>query len=215
MTKMKTCLLTCALALFAVPAFAGALAIDNTSMPGWHNTVAFANGFGLVGTVDFAVWAPGTFPVGNFAGYLPTPGDYVYTYQGFETGPANLSQISVRLTGPTDNFNIGNFVGNNGFGNVLGDPSISAFIDAFDTANWLFDGVVQNSSTDGLAFSSPNGPIWANARLVDDGTVAFAIPVPSPNPNNVPEPGTLTLAGLGAGAFVLQWLRRRGRKAER
>ena len=213
MNHPKSILLACALALCATQAFAGPLAVDTTALPGWHSTASYSNTHGLVGTIDYAVWAPGTFPVGNFGPYVPTPGDFVYTYQAFETGTADLSQVGITLTGPADLLNIGDFVGNNGFGVVAGDPSISAFINAFDSANWLFDGVVSGHSTDGLAFSSPNGPIWATARNVDDGTIAFAIPIPSPMPNNVPEPATLTLASCGLAVLVFHCLRRRRGRA--
>jgi hypothetical protein len=206
MSRMKTSLLACVLACCASHALAGPLAIDTTAMPGWHGTTSYSNIHGLVGTIDYAVWAPGTFP-GIFAGFSAS--DYVYAYQAHETGFADLSQVSVTLTGPTDNSNIGNFSGNNGFGLVAGDPSISAFINPLDTANWLFDAVVQGSSTDGLAYSSPFGPTWSQARNVDDGTIAFAVPVPSPI-TNAPEPGTLTLAACGFAVMAFQWMRRRG-----
>ena len=213
MNQSKTYLLACGLALYAAQVFAGPLAVDTTAIPGWHNTTGYSNTHGLVGTIDYAVWAPGTFPTpASFTGYTPTPGDYVYTYQAHETGFADLSQVGVTLTGPTDVLNIGDFTGNNGLGPVLGDASISAFINPLDSANWLFDGVATGHSTDGLAFSSPNGPTWADARNVDDGTIAFAIPVPSPNPNNAPEPATLTLAAFGLAALMLHRLTRARRK---
>jgi hypothetical protein len=217
MSRTKTCVIACIVASCASHAFAtllgptGPLSNDTNAIPGWSNTVDFANTHGLSGTIEFAVWAPGSFPVGNFLGYTPTPGDYVYTYQAHEAGTADLSQVSVTLTGPVDNTNIGDFVGNDGFGPVVGDASFSAYINPFDSANWLFDAIVTGGSTDGLAFSSPNGPTWTRARNVDDGTVAFAVPVPSPLPNNVPEPGTLTLASCGLAVMVFQWLRRRRR----
>jgi hypothetical protein len=74
-----------------------------------------------LGTVDYAVWAPGTFP-GTFNGF--SANDYVYTYQLHESLSATetLSTFSVVLTGPTDNANIGDFSGsNNGFGPVAGE----------------------------------------------------------------------------------------------
>jgi hypothetical protein len=211
MNRSATIVLVGAVVLCEMQALAGPLAIDTTSMAGWHGSTPYANAYGLIGAVEFAVWAPGTFPVGNFAGYIPTPGDYVYTYQAFETGAAALSEVGVRLVGPADPLNIGDFTGNNGFGPVAGSPSISASLYPFDSANWLFDAIFAGGSTDGLAFSSPNAPSWAKARNVDDGTVAFAIPVPSPQPDNVPEPGTWTLALLAcAGAALLR--RRRKEK---
>jgi len=205
MSRTKNCLLACVLAFSATHALAGPLANDTTSIAGFHGSVGFSNIHGLAGVIDYAVWAPGTWATTGFSGFTAT--DYVYTYQAYVTGPADLSQVSVTLTGPVDN-NIGDFTGDNGFGPVVGDMSIAAYIDPFDSANWLLDFIGTGASTDGLAFSSPNGPIWAQARVVDDGTVAFAIPVPSPNPDNVPEPGTLILASCGFAVLAVQWLRR-------
>jgi hypothetical protein len=211
MNYAKLLSLTCGLLLGASQALAGPLAIDTTAIAGFHNSSPFSNAFHLAGSVDYAVYAPGTFPAG-FLGYTPTPGDYVYAYQAHETGSADLSQFSVTLTAPVDPVpNIGDFSGANGFGLVAGDPSISAFVTPMDSANWLFDGVVTGGSTDGLAFSSPNPPTWSVGRTVDDGTIAFPIPVPGPKAI-VPEPSTLILALFGFGIMVFQWLRERERK---
>jgi hypothetical protein len=215
MSHSRSLLLACALAVCATQAFAGPLAIDTTSIAGFHGTSSY-QGFnldntpsGLTGTIDYAVYAPGTFPLG-FSGFSAS--DYVYVYQGHETGVAPLSSVSIALTGPVDNLNIGDFTGNNGFGPVVGDASSLAYILPFDSANWAFNGVTQGNSTDGLAFSSPDGPMWSTGSTIDDGTVGFVIPVPSPVAA-APEPGTLTLASCGIVVFVLQWLRRRGPKA--
>jgi hypothetical protein len=214
MNPSKSLLLACALAFCATQAFAGPLAVDGTSIAGFHGTTPYQgfdlsnNPTGLSGTIDYAVWAPGTFP-GAFAGFSAS--DYVYTYQAHETGPAFLSSFSVALNGPTDTLNIGDFTGNNGPGLVAGQASNSAFIIDLDSANWSFDGIAPGGSSDGLAFSSPNGPIMSTGSTIDDGSVAFVIPVPGPVAN-VPEPGALTLASCGVVVFVLQWLRRRERK---
>ncbi len=215
MSHLKSSLLACLLTVCVSQAFAGPLAVDTTSIAGFHNTTSFQgydlflNPTGLTGTIDYAVWAPGTFP-GSFAGFSAS--DYVYAYQLHETGLAPLSSVSIVLTGPADTLNIGDFSGNNGFGPVAGNPSIAAFIIPFDSANWSFDGVAQGNSTDGLAFSSPNGPIWSTGSTIDDGSVGILIPVPSPNPIRVPEPATVTLASFGLAVLIFQWLRRRGRR---
>jgi hypothetical protein len=221
MSRSITYLLACAVALCISPAFAGPLAVDTTAIFGFHGSTTYQgldvnnNPTNLVGTVDYAVWAPGTFP-GAFSGFSAS--DYVYTYQvteGFgNTGNADLSFLQVFLSGPTDVLNIGDFTGNNGFGLVTGIASDGAFIFPFGSANWPFDAptVPAGSSTDGLAYSSPNAPVWSSGQTLDDGSIGFVIPLPAPNPVNAPEPGTLMLASCGLVVLVSQWFHRRGRK---
>jgi hypothetical protein len=216
--RLKLRLLLCALNFCAAQAFAGPLAIDTTSISGFHGTTPYQGHFnnnslsGLFGTVDYAVWAPGTFP-GAFSGF--SANDYVYTYQ-LNVDPratAPLSSFAVVLTGPTDVLNIGDFTGNNGFGLVAGHAPLgganSPFIIDLDSANWAFAGVAPGSSSDGLAYSSPNGPVWSTGTAIDDGSVANFYPIPSSQPVNVPEPGTVSLAACGIGVLLLRWLRRR------
>ena len=204
------CLLAGALVTCASVAAAGTLATDGSSYLGtWHGSAAFQGYFlggvmpsGLTGTIDYAVYAPGTFPAG-FAGYTPTPGEFVYAYQAFETGPAPLSAVSINLLNPADQ--IGTFSG----GGVSGDAPLADFLAPFDSANWLFTGVLvpQGGSTSGLVFSSPGAPIWSTASTIDDGTVGLVLAVPTPGASNgmpnTPEPGTFALALLAAAAFAL------------
>ena len=153
MNHFKSTLVACALALCATQAFAGPLdplAADTTAI--MHGTTHF-QGFdnqpipqptNLVGDVDWAVYAPGTFPAGFAAGgYTPTPGDFVYTYQVHEghgaTGDAAFSNLQVFLTGPADTLNIGDFTGTNTIGLVAGVMSDGPFIFPLASANWPFD----------------------------------------------------------------------------
>jgi hypothetical protein len=149
---------------------------------------------------------------------VPTPGEFVYTYQVFEVGPAPLSNLSVSLETIADN--IGWFTGNNaGNGLVDGDvPAASYFFpDAFTptSANWDFSpGVSPNilnpdGSTMGLAFSSPYGPKHLDGSVVNGGGFALVIPLPSPDPEFIPEPSSLVLASFGLILFGVHWLRRR------
>jgi MYXO-CTERM domain-containing protein len=217
MTLFKSRLLACAFALCATPALAGTLAGDGSSYLGtWHGTTGFQGhnldltNSQLTGTLDYAVYAPGTFPAG-FLGYTPTLHEFVYAYQGFETGAAPLSSVSINLVNPADN--IGTFSG----GGVSGDPSIASTLFYFDNANWLFNGVPAGGSTTGLVFSSPNVPMMSTGSTIDDGTVGLVFPVPSPDGQsggpNTPEPATLTLALIGMAAFALHRVRRRKRVA--
>jgi PEP-CTERM motif len=220
MNRLVATLLIFSISPSCLPALAGPLAMDTTAMAGFHGTTHFQgfdlsnNPTGLTGTVDYAVWAPGTFP-GAFAGFSAS--DYVYAYQVHETGTALLSSFSVALSAPADRLNIGNFTGNNGFGLVSGDASDpnSTFIVPLDSADWFFDGVVQGGTTDGLAFSSPNAPFsyygYYGATVMDDSNaVAFVIPLPTPIFDEIPEPGTFMLAALGfISVAAWGWRRRR------
>jgi hypothetical protein len=220
----KPLLALCAIALLAAPVAAGPLsplAIDTTTYLGvWHGTTAYQGYFdppfntlpsGLSGYVDWAVYAPGTFP-GGFSGYVPNPGEFVYTYQVDNQGTAALSQLIVQTINTASN--AGSFTGNNGFGAVAGVTPDTAVATPFVSVEWsFFSGVPGGGGTsEGLAFSSPHSPVMATGVVIDDGTFAFVVPLPSSDGPIIPEPSTLALAGCGVAAIGLHWLRRRGRK---
>src|SRR3954453_22813168 len=132
MNRSIICLLSCAAALCAAPALAGPLATEpNAYVNGfgtWHGSTAFQgvdlfnNPTDLTGSIDWVVFAPGVFQTLGYAGYAPTPGEYVYAYQGNGTGNAPVSTLSVSLETLADNF--GSFTGNGVFG---AGPSASYF----------------------------------------------------------------------------------------
>lgn len=205
---------------FAAPAVAGTLDLDTTayidpSSFQWRGTSGFNNGVGLAGTVDWAVYGPNTFPVG-FVGYTPTANEFVYVYQVHETGPLSLSSFSVNIDNPADA--IGTFTGNTVSGSVSGDPATLQVLNALDSATWKFSGVLQNGSSVGLVYSSPNAPTFSFGTTIDHGTSAavgtFANPtLPSPSSVQAPEPASFvmaafTLASAGLGALALKPLRR-------
>jgi len=198
-----------ALFLCAAPALAGPLATDGTSYQGvWHGSTSYVGNppsGGLAGYIDWAVYAPGVFPAGfaGVAGYVPTPGEYMYAYQGYETGAASLTSVSVVLDNAADN--IGNFTATG----ITGQASASSLLLAFDSATWSFSGVLTGASTDGLVFFSPNAPMMTEATTIDHGTVGLALPVPSPSSSNIPEPSSLALAVCGVIGLAGAWFRRR------
>ncbi len=212
--KRTTSLLVCALAFCAAPALAGPLPLGPlATAPGvyvdgssnvWHGSTPYANSFGLSGFVDWAVWAPGTFPA--FSGYTPTAGEYIYTYQAAEEGTASLSSLAVTLENAAGF--IGEFSGDTGFGLVDGIPADFMQILPLDQAEWYwFTGIPEDSRSKGLAFSSPNPPMLSDGTVIDHGTFAFVIPVPSPGGPVIPEPSTLVLAACGLSLLVIRWLR--------
>ena len=142
-----------------------------------------------------------------FSGYEPT-GDYTYVYQVHCTGPASISLFSVALEGLADN--IGSFVDTQY--SLVGDaPYDTAIYPAPDgSANWNFAGIVTNSSSCGLVFTSPYGPMDYFSLVVDDGNVVNYIDVGSPIPVPIPEPATLSRLACGLG---LAWTARRLRRS--
>jgi hypothetical protein len=226
MSRIKPVIFLCALALFAAPAFAGPLAVDTNALAGFHGSTGYqgyydfpgtSNPSGLTGHIDYAVYTAANYPAG-FTGYVPTPGEYVYTYQIFEhvDGPAPLSQLILTIENAANN--PGTFTGNGGFGNVaptnpVDDVPSNINLVGLDSIQWsFFNGVQAGHATIGLAFSSPNRPELLNGVVIDHGTVGFVIPLPSPGGPIIPEPSTLALASLGFVAFGLRWLR--GRKMQ-
>jgi hypothetical protein len=202
-----TLLLGCALIVSAAPALAGPLPVGPlATAPGvyvdgfanvWHGSTDYGNAFGLEGFVDWAVWAPGTFP--GFSGYTPTPGEYVYTYQAAEEGTAALTSYFVTLDNSADN--IGEFSGDAGFGLVDGIAADFMQILPLNQAEWYwFSGIPEDFRSKGLAFSSPNPPMLSDGTVINHGTFAFVIPVPSP--------GGPVLAACGASFFMVRRWRR-------
>jgi hypothetical protein len=201
--------LTLAVSVFASPAVAGQLAADiaNSYQASWAGTSAYSSGT-LNGTVDWAVYGPGTAPAGYAGMPVPGPGELLYTYQIINGGPDVSSSLSVHVENAA--YGIGTFT--------------AALIDAFDApffyeitgipgdAAWYFGGIAGGEDSTGLAFLSPNVPMWDTAIVLDGGQ-SDQIAVPSTSPVNIPEPGTLTL--VACGAMALGWHRLRRRSAAR
>jgi hypothetical protein len=220
MSHSKTLLLlACAVALFAAPAMAGPLAGDTTTVGGiWHGSTTFIGPNAITGplkgNVDWAVWAPNTFPAG-FTGYTPTLNEYVYAYQ-MNVDPTGVAMSELKVGLQTQADNQGSFTGTNdgfGFGTVSGDaPNGASFLISADQSTWDFDGILPGGMSKGLAFSSLYAPKLGDGTVTNNGDSTFVIPLPTPTPPNIPEPGTLTLAACGLVMFALQLLWRRGRK---
>lgn len=162
---------------------AGILDTHPNAYAGWTGTSPFNNGLGLSGTLDYTVFTAADFNA-NFGGlgYVPTDA-LVYTYQLFVTGTLNSSAELVGVINPANgigSFNIGGLA-----------PSSASFT---PNARWNFaGGIPTGSSSYGLAFSSPNIPIFGSSLTFDGGTPAAGGIVPTPGPIAIPEPASLCL----------------------
>jgi hypothetical protein len=211
MSRLRTCVLALAIALCATSAYAGYLAGDTTAYQSfWYGTAPFNDGFDLMGTIDYAVYAPGSWPATFTYNIGLDTSQFLYTYQVFSTGSDPVSINLVPINGPGQD--AGWFTGSGVSASVDGEIPTSSFVGDFLFAAWTFDGLVSPESSKGLMFTSPNIPEFSSALIQDGGGSAVAEDVPAPSPFTIPEPGTMTLAFSGLAGLALLLLRRqRGR----
>jgi hypothetical protein len=149
--------------------------------------------------VDYAVWAPGTFPGSYtpFSGFAPvSPTDFIYAYQVYDNGPGHgvstrqFSQLGIDATG-----GIVDSLGKD----VNFDPSGTdvdtnfAFLSASGASyQFLVPAIQVNQFSVVLLLASPQGPSLSHASVFDSGMSASGnVPMP------VPAPTTLALLGMG------------------
>jgi hypothetical protein len=181
--------------LVAIPTSqAGILANNvNAISPGFTGSAPFNNGLGLSGSIDYAVFTAGAFNT-NFGGLGYVPGDaLVYTYQLNLTGTLHASAELVGIINPA------NTIGSFNIGGVA--PSSASFT---PNARWNFAGGINpGSSSYGLAFSSPNLPIFGTSLTFNGGTPAANTIVPTPGPIAIPEPASLGLMAVSMAVMCL------------
>ena len=213
----RTFILAAFVAFSALPALAGQLNLNANAIPGFTGTTGFINASPpdfLVGTVDYAVFAPGDFTTAFPAsGYTPTAGQLVYAYQIIPTDGVNtefISFMTVNLNGDANNISAFELES----GNTAPDLSTFTFGPtgvAGENAEWYFvsGGIPISGRSYGLVYSSPNIPQMLSGNVVNSGLTASVVPLPVPSPVPVPEPGTITLAGLGGLGILAAAARRR------
>lgn len=161
----------------------------------------------LNGTIDYSVWAPGTFPYSGI-GYTPTPGELVYSYlihvnpssgpppysQVDPTNASEASSLSLIVLHDADNIGQSSALGGVSATELNLDPTGNHL------ATWFF-GTAIDPGQDSylLVFSSPNIWNFTPATLFDHGTQTDQpLQLPTPSSERAPEPGTLILLAVGA-----------------
>ena len=208
----KTLSVAAGLALLAAGAStsraAFTLSTDPYSIPAFTGTEPFFS-TGTTGTlsasVEYAVFAPGTFPGpavgGNLIGADPSAGaDYVYAYKVDNLAGSTLSinELSVGWATGAILRNVGNNLTLGGAAPVLQYLPANSFIN-------LLPSIAPTASSDVLYFTSPEAPTFASST-VGNGGLNLQELLPSPS---VPEPVTGFSLVLGAGLATLS--RRRAR----
>jgi len=182
-------------------ALAGPLAVDPLALPGFHGTIAFNDGV-LNVNVDYAVYAPGAYGVGDPSGGTR----FVYAYQGFNASTTRpFSNISVGLADTSVVFNGGFDPGHALTGGVVplftdsqagsGFPS-SSFRSIFQNAG-TFTKVNPGQYSEVVLFTSTAPPQFYSSSVIDEGQqVQHALPSP------IPAPASLALCVLGGASFL-------------
>jgi hypothetical protein len=175
------------------------LADHPAGMPGWSGTLVadYASGPDRLHVlIDHAVFAPGQYP-GDAAN---KDTEFVYAYQAFNQLDSSvaLTSLSVGLEAGSGAHGIGDDV-SAGQPGVAGGISPDMSVIGSSSARWGFgwiagSEVAANQASTVLIFSSPNGPTWDTATMLDGGFSTTAGLLPSP----VPEPATMLLLGFGA-----------------
>lgn len=197
-TRIVAALSCCLVLWIGSSSYAGTLNLHADAIPGWTGSVAFDNGSGLKGDLDYAVFTAGDFNT-NFSGMGYTPGDaVVYTYQLINSSDPGTDSISAQIVGI---INAANTIGTFDIGDV--DASSENFVGL--NAVWLFNPEIPlGQSSWGLAFSSPNLPMNGAGLTVDGGASIFELNIPTPSDIPIPEPSSLAVLGCG-GLMMLLW----------
>jgi len=145
-------------------------------------------------TVQYAVYAPGTYP----GVQADKNSDYVYAYQVFSdvTSLFDLDAFSVALVAGSGAVDAGF---DSSYGTLAGvNPLLSRLTGTPpSTAAWTYD-VPAGQHSSVFTFASPNTFTWASANVANGGSGNSHL-LPSPN---VPEPTTICLLVLGGLAAV-------------
>jgi len=195
---------TAVLLALSVPAAASPLVSDLNAMATWKGTQQFYNTDGVATLqvdVEFAVYAPGNYSLVTD----PSGGtQFVYAYQVFNDlgGNRPVSSFSVGLDLTANVASIGSDAISGTSGGTA--PTASVFTGSPPTsAVWYFfnntiDSPPANEYSTVLLFTSPYGPQWAPATVMNGG-LGNTRDLPSPTP----EPATMALMALGGVGLLM------------
>lgn len=180
-------------------AIAGPLATDPNAMAAWRGSTLFADGV-LNVMVDYAVYAPGNYGVGDPSGGTR----FVYAYQAFNLSTTRpFSNLSVGFEDPSVVFDGGFDPGHALTGGVIplfqdsqggsGFPS-SSFRSIFMNAGGPFTKVNPGQYSQVLLYTSPFGPQMYASSVIDEGQqVQLELPSPVPSATSL---SVLAIAGI-------------------
>jgi len=154
--------------------------------------------------VDFAVYAPGVFPEAGD----PSPGnEYVYAYQIL-----NLEASTVPVTAFSVGHEPGAVINNDGYIQDIGSGEVEPDIYGVGSSSiqwiWALLGGEEIDPTERssiLLYTSPDGPQWDTATMLNGGVPTPVGKLPSPTP----EPATIALMATGLALVGIGRARRR------
>lgn len=181
------------LLVVSVPTVARAELMDHFSqaMSGWASSLALSGGGVPTVSVEYAVFAPGTFNAA-FGSGDPSGGlQYVYAYQLLvdATSPVPTSKFTVGLDPGASASGIGelNDSGATGIGVAASSYNITTG-PTDNSAVWNYNPrIAANGKSKLLLFASPYEPKWLTCTVKGSAYAETGYYVPSP----MPEPGTL------------------------
>jgi hypothetical protein len=178
----------------AASAVAGSLSIDPNALPGFKGIAAFDASMGnslLYANVEYAVFAPGSYPDDGVLGDDPSNGrEYVYAYQAFNSANSNrgLATLSVGI----DPSSLVSNAGDDPLAGIFGGQSPALVYALGQSVIFDFAPELPKAKySTVLLYTSPYPPTWGPGSI-QSGGLSDQETVPTP----VPEPTSCVLFGL-------------------
>jgi hypothetical protein len=217
--------------LFVGSAQAGFLANDSDAMSGWRGDLAMygtktrtlggvLHTFTLSATIDYAVYAPGSFDL-SFPNADPSGNtDYVYAYQFVDSSASTepVVSLSVGFGGDAHVATEGQVADPLTGGQASETPKLTGSPPTSATWSYLSATVSPGHDSDILFYTSPYGPQWGhgsllatNALSVNSAPNGVTLGPGNALPTPTPEPAAVVLLATAAALFALRRVVRRRR----